>query len=423
MNERDFTSKDIQESIAQQTNELREMYKTLSFWLTGVHYPSEGGYLEYVVRSYLRRRIPKRFDISTGFISTIKNKVSESGIQSITRKVSRQFDIIIWDSAAFPPLFRADDFVIVVPESVRVIIEITKSLTKPKMEQDLEKFDDLNSFYSGERQKFSPFTAILAFSSKLSVQKALQNLEKFYLFDSNYPIPFRYKIARNKKLEVRPCSMSGFIDSICILDQGLIEGELDSLFLDSGRKRCVRYISYENEPNLDTAFGLFERQVVLYLSQAAAELSGQYESSIDIYKEFMHMALKKPCASLIIEDWDSIMPSLNIMDKVKPITPYFPENIENISGFVGVDFTINHPKPKMYIQSCKKKKIYAFERHHNNIFACGLYDENLRSKRWHFFGFNQKLNRSFSDFYKVNEINFSETLETIKTITDETMKT
>jgi hypothetical protein len=204
MHKRRLTPKEIQEAVSQQTHELHEMARSLSFWLNGVHYPSEGEYLEYVVRSYLRRRIPKRFEISTGFISTLGTNRPANGALEVTRNVSRQFDVLIWDADAFPPLFRADDFVVVVPESVRAVIEVTKCLDAAKAREDLGKFDDLYELYSPERQRFRPYTAILAFSSKRPMTSLLQMLERFYLFDSNIPIPFRYHAARIKGLDVRP---------------------------------------------------------------------------------------------------------------------------------------------------------------------------------------------------------------------------
>jgi hypothetical protein len=131
MRERTLTPEEYQEALSHQTSELIEMGRTLSFWLDGVHYPSEGGYLENVVRSYLRRRIPKQFEISTGFISILDSATDTAGQKKFTRKVSRQFDILIWDKYNFPPLFQADDFVVVVPESVRTIIGSPRIPVKP----------------------------------------------------------------------------------------------------------------------------------------------------------------------------------------------------------------------------------------------------------------------------------------------------
>lgn len=412
MHKRQLTQKEIQEAASQQTCELREMARNLSFWLDGVHYPSEGQYLEYVVRSYLRRRIPRRFEISTGFISTLEANTQTGEETHVTRKVSRQFDILIWDADTFPPLFRADDFVIVIPESVRAIIEVTKCLDTAKVREDLEKFDDLYELYSWERQRFRPYTAMLAFSSKRRMTDLLQLLERFYLFNSSIPIPFRYHAARAKGLETRPFALPSFIDSICILDRGFIKGRMETTLLKHMRS-VVRYVAYTNEPNIEASFGLFERDVVLTLSQSAAEASGYWESSVDVYREFMHTASQKACGSLVIEDWDSILPSLNVLDKTNPITPQFPSDITNVSNFVGADFVDDHPRPTMYIEHFGPK-IWAFERHPNNIFACGLYAQGSRVKSWRIFAFDEERGKNFTCCLKIGEKSFLEILKDFK---------
>jgi hypothetical protein len=413
MHKSHLTRKEIQEAASQQTRELREIARNLSFWLDGVHYPSEGQYLEYVVRSYLRRRIPRRFEISTGFISTLEPNTLAVGEPQTTRKVSRQFDILIWDADTYPPLFRADDFVIVMPESVRAVIEITKCLDTAKLCEDLGKFDDLYELYSCERQRFRPYTAMLAFSSKREMKHLLQILERFYLFNSSIPIPFRYHAARAEMPCNRPLALSSFIDSICILDRGLIKGRME--FVMDPMRSVVRYVAYANEHNIDSSFGFFERDVVLHLSQSAAEASGYRESSVDVYREFMHTASQKACGSLIIEDWNpgSILPSLNVIEKYRPISSQLPSDIVNVSNFVGADFAEDHPQPAMYIDPIGPK-IWAFERHPENIFACGLYAKGIRVKSWRIFRFDEELRKSFTCCQKIEEKSFLEILEDFK---------
>lgn len=143
---------------------------------------------------------------------------------------------------------------IVIPEAVKAVIEITKCLNTPKVRKDLEKFDDLYELYSWERQRFRPYTAMLAFSSKHQMKDLLQNLERFYLFDSNIPVPFRYKAVRAKGLDTRKVAIPGFIDSMCILDRGLIKGRVECIEVDPERS-IVRYVAYANEPGLEDSFG------------------------------------------------------------------------------------------------------------------------------------------------------------------------
>jgi hypothetical protein len=410
MNESHITLKEIQEAASQQTRELREMARTLSFWLDGVHYPSEGQYLEYAVRSYLRRRIPRRFEISTGFISALEANTQTVGEPQATRKVSRQFDILIWDADTYPPLFRADDFVIVMPESVRAVIEITKCLDAAKMREDLEKFDDLYELYSWERRRFRPYTAMLAFSSKRKMKDLLQILERFYLFNSIIPVPFRYSALRGNSPDTRTLPLPSFIDSICVLERGLIKGGMEPGF--DPIRSVVRYFAYANEPNINTSFGFFERDVVFQLSQSAARASGSRESSIDIYREFIHTISQEACGSLIIEDWDSgsILRSLNVTEKLNSITSELPNGIENVSNFVGADFDGDHPSPSMNIEYFGPN-IWAFERHPENIFACGSYEKGVRAKSWRIFSLDRDLWKRLPCCEKIGEKSFLQILE------------
>jgi hypothetical protein len=156
------------------------------------------------------------------------------------------------------------------------------------------------------------------------------------------------------------------------------------------------------------------RDVLLNLSQFAAEASGYWESSVDVYREFMHTASKKICGLLIIEDWDSILPSLNVMDKGKhPITPQFPSGIANFPNFVGADFVDDHPSPSMYIELFGPN-IWAFEHHPNNIFACGQYSKGSRVKSWRIFEFNKNRSRSYNCCLKTGEKNLLKILEEVK---------
>ncbi|MBD2077271.1 hypothetical protein H6F86_26010 [Phormidium sp. FACHB-592] len=183
--------------------------------------------------------------------------------------------------------------------------------------------------------------------------------------------------------------------------------------LIESRSSVVRYVAYANEPDIEASFGFFERDVVLTLSQSAAEASGYWESSVDVYQEFMHAVSQKPCSSLIIEDWDAIFPSLNVIDKLHPITPDFPSDIMNASKFVGADFVADHPRPAMYIEEFGPN-IWAFERHPENVFACGSYAQGARVKSWSLFTSDTARQRGCPHRVKMKESSFSEILEAFK---------
>jgi hypothetical protein len=291
---------------------------------------------------------------------------------------------------------------------------VTKNLTTDKLKKDLEKFDDLHEYYSYQRQKFRPYTAMLAFSSKKTIKSVLQDLEKFYIFHSNIPISYRYSVARAQPLETLPLATAGFLDSICILDQGLIRGEMvvSSLVPPS---RLVQYMAETSERSVEISFGLFERQIVLYLSRIAAAQSSSYgEASVDIYRELMDTSSTETGISLIMEDWNSVMPSLNVLDKMLgSITPKFGSSVTNVSKFVGADFTSEELNPTMYIEHYGSN-IGAFEHHLGNIFACGYYRKGSRVGLWRIFLFDEEKQQGYTDFFKVDGEDFSEILRKFK---------
>jgi len=103
------------------------------------HHPSEGGYCEDIVRSFLRNSLPSRFSVDTGFI------IGETTDISIYKKkkkgsligASPQIDIIIHDSSEYAPIMRSGEFVVVLPDAVRGIIEVKKRLTSKNLKEGL----------------------------------------------------------------------------------------------------------------------------------------------------------------------------------------------------------------------------------------------------------------------------------------------
>lgn len=75
---------------------------------------------ESILREFLKNHIPGHYSIGHGFV--FKNE----------DEISKQCDVIIYDSNFFPPIFKRGDFVIVLPESVMTVIEVKEKLSKGK---------------------------------------------------------------------------------------------------------------------------------------------------------------------------------------------------------------------------------------------------------------------------------------------------
>lgn len=125
------------------------------------HGPSVGTYRENLLQNSLRKHLPERYHVATGFIHGLK----------------KQIDILIYDRIDYAPLFREGDLVIVPQESVRAIIEVKTSLTTKGLHSALELLD-IASFFDDKKPPF--FKGIFAFESKLSSETIYDLLAKFY---------------------------------------------------------------------------------------------------------------------------------------------------------------------------------------------------------------------------------------------------
>lgn len=125
------------------------------------HGPSVGTYRENLLQNSLRKHLPERYHVATGFIHGLR----------------KQIDILIYDRIDYAPLFREGDLVIVPQESVRAVIEVKTNLTTKNLHSALELLD-LASFFDDKQPPF--FKGIFAFESQLTSEKLYQTLADFY---------------------------------------------------------------------------------------------------------------------------------------------------------------------------------------------------------------------------------------------------
>lgn len=117
-----LVSKELQIKLAQ----VRQIIKK--------HNPTTGLLTETIVRSFLATYLPKIVSVEQGFI------MNEEG------EVSRQCDILIYDSHNYSPLYRIDDVVVVPSVAVVAIIEVKTTITKPIFHSVINYFHDLGTF-------------------------------------------------------------------------------------------------------------------------------------------------------------------------------------------------------------------------------------------------------------------------------------
>lgn len=128
------------------------------------HSTSEGDYCEVLLKELLRRTIPRRFSIDTGFVHGVTLPSIDTNSEGTF--CTPQLDIIIHDVTDFPPLFRSEDFVIVMPDAVRAVIEVKKTLTHSSLNEAASNLTLTRSLL----RRWSPnhfdnlFTGICAFA-------------------------------------------------------------------------------------------------------------------------------------------------------------------------------------------------------------------------------------------------------------------
>jgi hypothetical protein len=108
----------------------------------GHHALSEGNFCEDLVRAFLRETLPKRFSVDTGFV--LGNRINvpwRSGNPAAMHwkltTASPQLDVIVHDTDNFAPVLRTGEFVVVLPDAVRGVIEVKKNLTSGQLKTAL----------------------------------------------------------------------------------------------------------------------------------------------------------------------------------------------------------------------------------------------------------------------------------------------
>ena len=121
------------------------------------HWGEDGRYKEAVLKNVIRRFLPEKFSIGTGFV--IKQTYNRGEHLS-----SGQIDLLIYDDAS-PVLFKEGDFVILTPDAVKGIIEVKANLQNQGISQVLRQANENGQFiFSGKdnkKQKF--FNGVFSF--------------------------------------------------------------------------------------------------------------------------------------------------------------------------------------------------------------------------------------------------------------------
>lgn len=96
------------------------------------HNPTIGVLTEGILRSFLSDHLPKAVSVAQGFVA------NEIGA------MSRQCDIILYDSHHYSPLYRVNDIVVVPVESVLAVIEVKTTINQSIFHDTIKYFKALS---------------------------------------------------------------------------------------------------------------------------------------------------------------------------------------------------------------------------------------------------------------------------------------
>lgn len=126
------------------------------------HSATKGTYREELLRGIIKKYLPGKYEIATGFIEGC----------------DRQCDILIYDSENFSPLFKEGDLVVLPEKSVRAVVEVKSTMDSGQLSDAIELIAEV----ARHRNTPAPiFKGIFAFKPDLNSEKAIaESIAKFY---------------------------------------------------------------------------------------------------------------------------------------------------------------------------------------------------------------------------------------------------
>lgn len=132
----------FQKSITQELITIKNRVRNI---IDDANWAEEGRYKEAILKKVISSFLPGNLSIATGFI--VRNDDHFAGQNGM---ISTQLDLIVYDNA-IPVVFKEGDFVIVLDNAVRGIIEVKSKIinhgvAKHSLNSILAKFNDLRTF-------------------------------------------------------------------------------------------------------------------------------------------------------------------------------------------------------------------------------------------------------------------------------------
>jgi hypothetical protein len=118
-----------------------------------------------LLKEFLRRTLPREVSVDAGFIRRVTDENWSDDRSPLPPDIATpQLDIIIHDTQHYAPLLRAEDFVVVLPQAVKAVIEVKKTLDHGSLTEALENLTRTTHLLRKWRnQPYHVFTGIFAF--------------------------------------------------------------------------------------------------------------------------------------------------------------------------------------------------------------------------------------------------------------------
>ena len=150
------------------------------------HNTTIGTLTEEAIRDFLKKYLPKSVSVEQGFV------------MSTDGQISKQCDILIYDSIRYAPFYRLNDIVIVPADSVLAVIEVKTTLTKQILHGAIDYFRDITLAMGAVKYLFIYNTC------------DLRQLEEWFL---SYKHPGEYQKFDHDTFDLLPDEITGINNS------------------------------------------------------------------------------------------------------------------------------------------------------------------------------------------------------------------
>ncbi len=157
------------------TDELRSLKNRIRNFIGDAHWQTDGEWKETILRSVLRRYLPKTVEVGKGFIITKQGQ-------------STQIDILIYD-ATKPVLFRDGDFALITPDATLGVIEVKTRVNRSELSEVLRKIDKIAKLQRKHPKVPMPFFGLFSYEdSEFDIHFALQTIKDVFFGFAVTPI-------------------------------------------------------------------------------------------------------------------------------------------------------------------------------------------------------------------------------------------